>query len=138
MLARSSECPPWSVERPLQGLEQTGDVTHYHLGTVGAEAGAERGERAGPRDPPGKCSAAGGRGGGRGERRAGPSWAGLRAPRAGVSRTAAGIVGASLLPLSGFHTGDLCKTGSAPVTMALLVAEKCASQHSESHWPLAP
>lgn len=81
MLARSSECPPWSVERPLQGLEQTGDVTHYHLGTVGAEAGAERGERAGPRDPPGKCSAAGGRGGGRGERRAGPSWAGLRAPR---------------------------------------------------------
>ena len=46
-------------------------------------------------------------------------------------------MGASLLPPSGFNRGDLCKAGSAPVTAALLVAEKRASERSESHWPLA-
>lgn len=43
---------------------------------------------------------------------------------------------ASLSPLSVFHMVDVCKTGSATVTMALFVAEKCAFENSANHWPL--
>ena len=35
MPARSSEFPPWSVARPLQGLEQIGDVTELPPGDCG-------------------------------------------------------------------------------------------------------
>lgn len=45
---------------------------------------------------------------------------------------------ASLSPLSVFNMVDLCKTGSATVTMALFVAEKCAFENSQNHWPLVP
>lgn len=43
---------------------------------------------------------------------------------------------ASLLPLSVSNRVALCKTGSATVTMALFVAEKCALENSENRWSL--
>lgn len=119
----------------------------YRLGTVGLEACGERGEETGASGPVGKLigriqAPGAGIAGREGK-------AGAPAPHLSCVWSASEPSQKSAFPKQPsschecqpfasfcFRSVALCKTGSATVTMALFVAEKCAFENSENHWPL--